>query len=232
MPDPIAVNAMFGRIAGRYDLANRLLSGGLDVRWRRRLVREVQQVHPGTVLDLATGSGDVVFALRKALPAETRITGMDFCEPMLDEARRKATAAGNPPGTSFASGDLLHLPVADESEDAITISFGLRNAADRARALCEMHRVLRKPRGHLFVLEFSQPHRWFAPLYFAYLRHVLPRVAAWCTGDRSAYEYLCGSIEAYPDRHAIAAEIRAAGFSEVRAIPLTFGTVALHVARV
>ena len=232
MPDPVAVNAMFGRIAGRYDLANRLLSGGLDVLWRRRLVREVAATAPKDVLDLATGSGDVVFALREKLPGTTQITGMDFCLPMLDEARRKAEARGNPPHTSFAPGDLLELPVANRAFDAITISFGLRNAADRGRALREMHRALRAPAGHLFVLEFSQPYRWFAPFYFFYLRHILPRVAAWCTGDRSAYEYLCGSIEAYPDRHAIADEIRAAGFSDVRAVPLTFGTVALHIARV
>ena len=232
MPDPVAVNAMFGRIAGRYDLANRLLSGGLDVRWRRRLVREVQRVEPRDILDLATGSGDVVFALRRKVPTETRIVGMDFCLPMLDEARRKAAAGGQPAHTTFEPGDLLQLPVPDSGYDAVTISFGLRNAADRGRALREMHRVLRKPQGHLFVLEFSQPYRWFAPIYFFYLRHVLPRVAAWCTGDRSAYEYLCGSIEAYPDRHGICQEIRAAGFSEVRAIPLTFGTVALHIARV
>lgn len=231
MPDPVAVNAMFGRIAGRYDLANRLLSGGLDVLWRRRLVKEVRKTRPRDILDLATGSGDVVFALRRKLPPETRITGMDFCLPMLDEARRKAAAQGSPPHTDFAPGDLLELPVESGGYDAITISFGLRNAADRGRALREMHRALRQPGGTLFVLEFSQPYRWFAPLYYFYLRHVLPRVAAWCTGDRSAYEYLCGSIEAYPDRHAIAREIAAAGFRDVRATPLTFGTVALHIAR-
>jgi demethylmenaquinone methyltransferase / 2-methoxy-6-polyprenyl-1,4-benzoquinol methylase len=232
MPDPVAVNAMFGRIAGRYDIANRLLSGGLDVLWRRRLVREVRRGAPADILDLATGSGDVVFALRKKLPPQTRITGMDFCQPMLDEAARKAIVQGSPAHTTFTLGDVLHLPVANEAFDAITISFGLRNAADRGQALREMHRALRKPAGRLFVLEFSQPYPWFAPVYFFYLRHILPCVAAWCTGDRSAYEYLGGSIESYPDRHAISAEIRAAGFSDVRAIPLTFGTVALHIAQV
>jgi demethylmenaquinone methyltransferase/2-methoxy-6-polyprenyl-1,4-benzoquinol methylase len=151
---------------------------------------------------------------------------------MLDEAAKKAGARGAGNNIRFAPGDLLELPVSSESCDAITISFGLRNAADRGRALREMHRALRMPHGTLFVLEFSQPCRWFAPVYFFYLRHILPRIAAWCTGDRSAYEYLCGSIETYPDRAAISAEIRAAGFSEVRAIPLTFGTVALHIAKV
>jgi demethylmenaquinone methyltransferase/2-methoxy-6-polyprenyl-1,4-benzoquinol methylase len=232
MPDPAAVNAMFARIAWRYDFANHLLSGGLDFTWRRRLVREVRRVNPASVVDLATGSGDVAFALRRALPATAEITGLDFCEPMLEIAERKKARAPSFAALRFAPGDLLNLPLADAAVDAVTISFGLRNAADRDRALREMHRVLRKPGGHLFVLEFSQPRRWFAPVYSPYLRHVLPRIAAWITGDKLAYDYLCGSIEKYPDHEAISREIRAAGFSAVRAIRMTLGTVALHVARV
>lgn len=231
MPDPAAVNAMFGRIARRYDFANHLLSGGMDFTWRRFLVREVSRVSPANIVDLATGSGDVAFALRRALPASVAIRGLDFCQPMLDEAERKKTRSPRFASLRFAPGNLLDLPLPNASVDAVTISFGLRNAADRARALREMHRVLRRPNGHLFVLEFSQPHRWFAPVYFFYLRHILPRIAAWCTGDKSAYDYLCGSIEQYPGRDAISAEIRAAGFNGVRAIPLTLGTVALHIAR-
>ncbi len=230
MPDPAAVNEMFGRIAPRYDRANRVLSGGLDVLWRRRLVREVARARPRDVLDLATGSGDVAFALRAALGPGVAITGMDFCAPMLDEAARKQAALAPSLRIAFVLGDALELPLADATFDAITIAFGLRNTADRARALREMRRVLR-PGGTLFVLEFSQPHRWFAPVYYPYLRHVLPRIAAWCTGDRSAYDYLCGSIAAFPDRAGISAELRAAGFVEVRAVALTFGTVALHLAR-
>jgi demethylmenaquinone methyltransferase / 2-methoxy-6-polyprenyl-1,4-benzoquinol methylase len=232
MPDPASVNAMFGRIAGRYDFANHLLSGGLDFWWRRRLVQEVARGTPASVLDLATGSGDVAFALRRRLGDAATITGLDFCQPMLDEAERKKSRSPRFAGLRFAPGNLLELPVDTASVDAATISFGLRNAADRHRALCEMHRVLASPHGRLFVLEFSQPYRWFAPAYFFYLRHILPRVAAWCTGDRAAYDYLCGSIEHYPDRDAISTEIHAAGFTDVRAIPLTLGTVALHVARV
>lgn len=226
------VRDMFGRIAGRYDRANHLISGGMDFLWRRRLVCEVARTAPQDIIDLATGSGDVAFALRRALPESTAITGMDFCQPMLDEAERKKTRAPEYAALSFAPGDLLNLPLPDASADAITISFGLRNAADRHQALREMHRVLRHPAGHLFVLEFSQPWRWVAPIYYLYLRHVLPRLAAWCTGDKSAYDYLCGSIEKYPGHEAISAEIRAAGFSEVRAVRMTFGAVALHVARV
>lgn len=227
MPDPLSVNSMFGRIAPRYDVANRLLSGGMDVWWRRRLVAAVRQTRPRDVLDLATGSGDVALALARGLAAETRILGLDFCQPMLDEAEAKRDACTN---VKFAIGDILALPVADASFDAITISFGLRNLADRGRGLREMHRVLR-PGGHLFVLEFSQPHAWFRPLYFFYLRKILPRIAGVVTGDRAAYEYLNRTIEQFPSRDALSAEIRAAGFSAVRACGLTFCTVALHEAK-
>lgn len=233
MPDPVAVQSMFGRIAKRYDLANRLLSGGADVWWRRRLVRAVRRQAPRDVLDLATGSGDVAFALARGLAPGTRIVGMDFCQPMLDqaEAKKARTTDSRYAQVTFRPGDGLDLPVADTSFDAITISFGLRNMADRHRALSEMRRVLRKPDGRLYVLEFSQPYRWFAPVYFAYLRHVLPRLAGWVTGDRGAYDYLCGSIEEFPGRAALAREFRAAGFAEVHAAPMTLGIVALHIAR-
>jgi demethylmenaquinone methyltransferase/2-methoxy-6-polyprenyl-1,4-benzoquinol methylase len=233
MPDPVAVQSMFGRIATRYDLANRLLSGGTDVWWRHRLVRAVRRQAPRDVLDLATGSGDVAFALARGLPAGTRIVGMDFCQPMLDQAEAKKSRAADPryAHVTFRPGDGLALPVEDASCDAVTVSFGLRNMADRPRALGEMRRVLRKPDGCLYVLEFSQPYRWFAPLYFAYLRHVLPRLAGWVTGEKGAYDYLCGSIAEFPGRPALAGEIRAAGFAEVHAVPMTFGIVALHIAR-
>lgn len=232
MPDPAAVNEMFGRIAGRYDRANRVLSGGIDVLWRRRLVREAAAVWPRDILDLATGSGDVAFALRHELPPVVKIVGMDFCQPMLDEAERKLALNARLVNVRFQLGNALDIPCPDDSYDAVTIAFGLRNTADRGQALREMRRVLRKPHGALFVLEFSQPYRWFAPIYYFYLRRILPRVAAWCTGDRAAYDYLGGSIEIYPNREAIAAEMRDAGFSDVRAIPMTLGTVALHIATV
>lgn len=124
----------------------------------------------------------------------------------------------------------MALPLPDHSYDALTISFGLRNMADRQKALTEMRRVLR-PGGRLFVLEFSQPFGWFRPFYYAYLKGILPLVAGLVTGDRSAYEYLGGSIEEFPDRPAMSAEITRAGFTSVQATPLTFGIVALHVAR-
>ena len=231
MPDPAAVNSMFARIAGRYDLANHLLSGGLDIGWRRRLLKAVGRHAPQDVLDLATGSGDVAFTLSHGLPAGTTIVGMDFCQPMLDQAdlKKAALPADRQASLSFRQGDGLALPLPDASFDAVTISFGLRNMADRHRSLTEMRRVLR-PGGRMFVLEFSQPQAWVRPLYFFYLRKILPRIAGAVTGDYAAYVYLNETIEQFPDRAALAAEITAAGFSEVSATSLTFGTVALHEA--
>jgi demethylmenaquinone methyltransferase/2-methoxy-6-polyprenyl-1,4-benzoquinol methylase len=220
---------MFARIAGRYDVANHLLSGGIDFWWRKRLVRAVHDARPRDVLDLATGSGDVAFAISDGLPRTVRITGMDFCQPMLDEAVKKRAANTRWAGIEFRQGDGMALPLGDAEYDAVTISFGLRNMADRHKALSEMRRVLR-PGGRLFVLEFSQPYAWFRPFYFGYLKYILPAIAGVVTGDRGAYEYLCGSIEQFPARAAMSEELLQAGFSTVRATPMTFGIVALHEA--
>jgi demethylmenaquinone methyltransferase/2-methoxy-6-polyprenyl-1,4-benzoquinol methylase len=232
MPDPAAVSTLFARIAPRYDLANRLLSGGMDTTWRRRLVAAVRRTEPAVVLDVATGSGDVAFALARGLSPATQIVGMDFCEPMLQQARAKQAAAadGRLSKVEFRTGDGLALPIPDASVDAVTISFGLRNLADRAAGLREARRVLR-PAGSLFILEFSQPAAWFRPIYLGYLRYLLPRLAGWVTGDRAAYVYLNQTIEAFPGRDALAQEIRLAGFSSVCACPMTLGIVALHTAQ-
>lgn len=231
MPDPAAVNSMFGRIARRYDLANRMLCGGIDTWWRRQLAAAVERHAPRDVLDLATGSGDVAFTLGRRLDPATAIVGMDFCQPMLDQAeeKKRAAGAGRFANVTFRQGDGLALPLPDASVDAITISFGLRNLADRARGLREMRRVLR-PGGRLFVLEFSQPHAWFRPFYYFYLRRVLPHIAGLVTGDRAAYVYLNDTIGQFPDRAALAREIAAAGFSDVKARGMTLGIVALHEA--
>jgi demethylmenaquinone methyltransferase / 2-methoxy-6-polyprenyl-1,4-benzoquinol methylase len=230
MPDPQAVNSMFARIAGRYDVANRLLSGGIDLWWRRRLISAVAQRAPQDVLDLATGSGDVAFALGRGLPEGTPIVGMDFCRPMLDEAEKKQPDMKRAEHISFQEGDGLNLPCADASFDAATISFGLRNMADRHRCLSELHRVLR-PGGHVWILEFSQPRSGLRPFYYFYLRNLLPFIASLVTGDKSAYDYLCGSIEQFPTHEGIAAEMKSADFEVVEIQRLTGGIVALHGGR-
>jgi demethylmenaquinone methyltransferase/2-methoxy-6-polyprenyl-1,4-benzoquinol methylase len=222
---------MFGRIAPRYDLANRVLSGGIDLYWRFKLVEAVRRARPRNVLDLATGSGDVVFALQRALPEGTQLLGMDFCQPMLDEAELKQAAHPSPRGMiRFQPGDGLALPLPDQAFDAVTIAFGLRNMADRAQCLSELRRVLR-PGGTLFILEFSQAWALVRPFSDFHIRKVAPALAGWLTGDRAAYEYLGTSIEAFPGREKLSAEIRSAGFSTVTAAAMTMGVVALHVAR-
>lgn len=229
MPEAAAVNALFARIAHRYDRANRVLSFGIDLWWRRRLVAAVARARPGRVVDLATGSGDVALALARRLGAEVEVTGMDFCAPMLERAEAKRRAMRPEPRVAFVQGDALELPLADGVADVVTVAFGVRNFADRARGFGEIRRVLR-PGGRLFVLEFSQPARWFTPLYRPYTKYVCPRVAAWLTGDRDAYVYLNDSIERFPGREALAAEMVAAGFRSAQGEPLTFGIVALHEA--
>ena len=227
-PDPVAVEATFSSVAKRYDLANHWLSAGIDFYWRKKLVNFGKQESPGDILDLATGSGDVLFALRQSLGEEVRLTGLDFCEPMLEEARKKRTDRRlEEKPNQFLHGDCLALPFADESFDLVTIAFGLRNLADRSKGLAEMLRVLR-PGGRLIVLEFSQPYLWFRPFYYLYLRGILPWVARWLTGDRDAYLYLGSSISEFPDRAGLCHEIEQAGFTMVRAKALTFSIVALH----
>ncbi|MBU63831.1 MAG: ubiquinone biosynthesis protein [Opitutae bacterium] len=228
-PDPDAVRATFEGIAPRYDLANHLLSGGLDFLWRRRLIREAKASRPSEVLDLATGSGDVALALREALPAEVKVTGLDFCPPMLAEAERKRISVGcSRDSLRFVHGDCLSLDFPDSSFDLVTIAFGLRNLSNRVLGLSEMHRLLR-PGGRLLILEFSQPFFILRPFYYLYLRGFLPLFARLVTGDRKAYEYLGSSISGFPDRFGLAEELRQANFGKVNFFSLTGAVVALHL---
>ncbi len=220
---------MFAGIAGRYDLANHLLSGGIDFYWRRVLTRMVRAFGPQEVVDLATGSGDVAFKLRDRLGPEVPVTGLDFCEPMLEEARAKRARKAKYQNLHFEFGDCMNLPLPDASVDAVTISFGVRNFEDRQRGLKEILRILR-PGGRLYVLEFSQPDRWFRPLYYFYLKFILPWVAAIATGDKSAYDYLAGTIENFPTKEALADQLKLAGFDTVAAKGLTCSIVAIHEA--
>ena len=227
-PNPVAVRDTFTSVAPRYDLANHLLSGGIDFLWRRKLVKQAREGAHDHILDLATGSGDVALALRSGLSTKVKITGVDFCEPMLDRARWKRDRQNlEKEVNQFLVGDCLDLKFPDESFDLITIAFGLRNLADRKLGLLEMLRVL-KPGGRLIVLEFSQPYFWFRPFYYIYLKGILPWLARLVTGDRDAYLYLGYSISEFPDRAGLAKEIQQSGFERVKHEALTFSIVALH----
>lgn len=230
MPEANAVRQMFAGISSRYDLANHVLSMGIDYYWRHRLVNAVEREHPKSILDLATGSGDVAFALRKRLGPAVEITGLDFCQPMLDQAMQKQKRKPLFLGIPFIQGDILHLPFPDASFDVATIAFGLRNLENREAGLKEILRVL-KPKGTLVCLEFTQPARWFSPLYYFYIKYILPPFASLLTGDRGAYKYLGATIEAFPDKEQLSQQILASGFDSVKADGLTCSIVALHHAK-
>lgn len=229
MPEGSAVQRMFSGIASRYDFANRVLSLGLCVGWRELLVAAAKAAQPKTVADLATGSGDVAFALRRELPTDCAIAGYDFCEPMLELGRVRAKKENV--SLEFKAGDCMQLPIADASQDVVTIAYGVRNFEDRAKGLRELRRILH-PDGTLLILEFSQPSAWFAPFHFMHVRCVLPVLAGFLTGDFGAYKYLGTSIAGFPDATGLDVELKAAGFAKVSHKRMLFGTVALHQAQV
>lgn len=231
MPEGKAVQTMFSGISGKYDSANHILSGGIDWYWRYRLVNAVRRHNPCAVADLATGSGDVAFALRRRLPPGCPIHALDFCEPMLEVAREKQQRRRLDGALTFSFGDCLDLPLPDASVEAVTIAFGLRNLEDRHKGLLEMRRILKPGTGALFVLEFSQPEPWLKPLYRFYLNRILPSLARIATGNREAYDYLAGSINSFPSRPELSRELEAAGFEHINARGMTGSIVALHVGK-
>lgn len=221
MQNPAKVRGIFSAIADRYDFANHLLSGGLDFLWRARAARLVASWKPRTVLDLATGSGDLALAIRQAAP-QARVIGADFCLPMLKVAAHKGLRP-------LLAADGTKLPLAEGSFDAVTVAFGLRNMASWPDGLREMARVL-TPGGHLLILDFSLPPPPLAAIYRLYLHRVLPLIAGCVTGQRAGYEYLGESIEAFPSGEAMCRLITDHGFGSARAEPLAAGIVSLYIA--
>jgi demethylmenaquinone methyltransferase/2-methoxy-6-polyprenyl-1,4-benzoquinol methylase len=216
------VQGMFGRIAGRYDLLNHLLSFNLDRRWRARTVKRLSNVLvPGArAVDLCCGTGDVLLALENSGGAW--IAGSDFCHPMLLEASRKCRSP-------LFEADALRLPLASDSLDLITCAFGFRNLANYDKGLEEFLRVL-KPGGVAAILEFSQPtNRVFGALYGFFSTRVLPRVGGMISGSSDAYSYLPESIKRFPGAEDLASQMKAAGFQRVEFERMTGGAVALHL---
>ena len=223
-PEREAVRSMFDRIAPRYDLLNRLLSAGTDVRWRRACIDFLELTRPSRLLDLCTGTGDVLIEFLGRDPGH-RGLGVDFAAEMLTRGRAKLRGLGS--RASLARADAEALPVREGTFDAATMAFGIRNVEDPARALVEARRALR-PGGRLVVLEFSSPDGLFGRLYGAYSRYVLPRLGALISGDAGAYRYLPASIRRFPDPDEFVARLRDAGFDRVVRRPLTGGIAQLY----
>jgi demethylmenaquinone methyltransferase/2-methoxy-6-polyprenyl-1,4-benzoquinol methylase len=226
---PSRIAGMFDAIAPRYDLLNHLLSAGLDKRWRARAVDELQLRPNARVLDLCTGTGDLaVTTIRRH--ADASVVGIDFAGQMLKLAKAKLSSLGLTRGIRLVRGDGTRIPLASACCDAATIGFGIRNVVDPQRALSEIGRVLR-PGGRLAILEFGQPRiPGVRTLYSWYFRYLLPFVGRMVSKHRSAYSYLPASVGTFPPPAEFCRMVSATGFSQVRAVPLTFGVVYLYIA--
>ena len=219
MPDAVYVRDAFARIADRYVLTNHVLSCGMDIWWRKVVTSRVRKWKPANLLDVASGTGDLALEIQDQCP-ECEVVATDFCAEMLAHAASRGVAK-----TLVA--DALRLPFKDRDFDGVTVAFGLRNMADYPAALREMLRVL-KPGGHLLILDFSLPCGILRTPYRLYLHHVLPRMAGLLTGQRDAYEYLGGSIEAFPSGTAMCELLESCGFAATSATPLTGGVVSIY----
>ncbi len=222
------VRRMFDTISGKYDGLNRVISLGVDRRWRKRLVALVSASNPASVLDIATGTGDLALALT-ATGAE-RIIGLDLAPGMLEVGRKKVAEAGKEDRIEMVLGDSESLDFADASFDAVTVAFGVRNFEDLEKGLSEIHRVLR-PGGILAILETSvpakQPFKWG---YNLYCRHILPRLGRWFSRDPSAYSYLSRSAAAFPYGQQFNNILGKIGFIGMEHRPQMFGAAAIYTA--
>jgi len=224
------VCTMFDRIAHRYDLLNRLLSMGQDVVWRKRMARYIGDKKDQQVLDLATGTGDQLIFLHSRKVDIARGIGIDMAEEMLKVGRQKLSERKLDEVFSLQTGDATSIPFEDESFDAVTISFGIRNVGDVEKSLNEIWRVL-KPDGRALILEFSLPaNRILRRLYLLYFRHVLPKIGALISGDGYAYSYLNKTVESFPYGKEFCELLSSAKFKNINAHPLTFGIATIYQA--
>ena len=228
---PQRIAGMFDAIAGRYDLLNHVLSAGIDRRWRIRAVRSLQLTGRERILDLCTGTGDLAIAAVRAQPSAARVIGVDFSGAMLRVGEQKLRRARLDARIAMVQGDATRIPLGDQSVDAVTIGFGIRNVENMDAACAELYRVM-KPRGRLAILEFAVPTLpVFGAVYGWYVNRVLPRIGRALSRNNSAYAYLPASISAFATPDEFVKILRQAGFGEIEPIQLMMGSVILYTAQ-
>ena len=222
------VAKMFDAIAGRYDFLNHFLSLGIDILWRKKAIREIGKINPNTILDIATGTGDLAVEASRLKPK--KIIGIDISNKMLDVGRIKMKHKRLDNIIEMQYGDSENLKFDDHSFDAITAGFGVRNFENLDKGLSEMYRVL-KINGKLAILEPAEPIYFpFKQLYNLYFKTILPLIGKFFSKDQSAYTYLPKSVEAFPSRDEFVKLLEKSGFKDPKFIPLTFGIAALYIA--
>lgn len=219
---------MFNNIAGKYDFLNHFLSLGIDKGWRKKAIREIQKVQPRNILDVATGTGDLAIAAAALKP--DKITGVDIAEQMLAVGRTKIAEKQLEGMITLQTGDSEAMPFSDNSFDAVTCAYGVRNFEHLEKGLTEMSRVMR-PGGKLAILEFSKPQRFpVKQLYAFYFRYILPTLGKMVSKHSTAYTYLPQSVMAFPEGKVFCDTLTRCGFKDAKARPLTLGITTLYTA--
>jgi demethylmenaquinone methyltransferase/2-methoxy-6-polyprenyl-1,4-benzoquinol methylase len=222
------VAKMFDNIASSYDFLNHFLSLGIDIIWRKRAVREIAKIKPQTILDIATGTGDL--AVEASVLKPTKIIGIDISDGMLTVGRNKMQSKGLDQMISMQNEDSENLSFDDESFDAVTAGFGVRNFENLSKGLKEMCRVMKKG-GKVVILEPSEPNTFpFKQIYSLYFKTILPFFGKLISKDGAAYTYLPASVSAFPSGKSFLKELEKAGFKKPEHIKLTFGVAALYTA--
>lgn len=219
------VATMFNNIAPKYDFLNHVLSMGIDIKWRNRVKKMLHSEKVETILDIATGTGDLALTLHQD---GVKIKGLDISEGMLEVGRQKIKDKGLEKDIEFILGDAENIPFPDNHFDAITVAFGVRNFANLEKGLSEMNRVL-KPNGRVFVLEFSQPTSVpFKQIYNFYSRNILPTIGRIISNDKAAYTYLPESVAAFPYGDEFLEILKKCNFTDNTCRPVTMGIASIY----
>lgn len=223
------VATMFNNIAPKYDFLNQLLSMGIHKGWRRKAVSLLKEVNPKNILDIATGTGDFAIEAMKLNP--DKVVGVDISEGMLKIGVEKINKLGLQNKIELKLGDSESLPFADNSFDAITVGFGVRNFENLEKGINDIYRVLNK-NGMIAILEFSKPTAFhIKQIYHFYFRYITPAIGKIFSKDNSAYTYLPESVKAFPAGEDFLSVLKKAGFKETKAIPVTFGVASIYIAK-